>query len=76
MILTVLIFRSALVQYMKSNEEREQEKMDKWGGNRPVVATTKKDGKIHLFGVKKIHKVFVYIFFVNGIKICICICNL
>ncbi|XP_037776310.1 transcription termination factor 2-like [Penaeus monodon] len=35
--------RSALVQYMKSNEEREQEKMEKWGGNKPAVVTTKKD---------------------------------
>lgn len=50
--LTVLIIRSALVQYMKSNEEREQEKMEKWGGNRPAVVAPKKDGKINVFVVK------------------------
>lgn len=49
MALIVLIIRSALVQYMKSNEEREQEKMEKWGGNKPAVVTTKKDGKINIF---------------------------
>lgn len=50
--MTVLIIRSALVQYMKSNEEREQEKMEKWGGNRPAVVAPKKDGKINVFVVK------------------------
>lgn len=37
---------------MKSNEEREQEKMEKWGGNRPAVVAPKKDGKINVFVVK------------------------